>query len=87
MDGSLLAVTVLLGLVGLRWILLGVGAALLLRPVSSCPACFQPTLLQEVTWLIRRAAPWLEWRFCPHCRWQGPARRVSLGASPVTRRQ
>jgi hypothetical protein len=74
-DSSTLAVLVLLGLVVLRAILLAVGVALIVRPVSQCPAC-----LESTTWLLHRPvlryfAPWLEWRFCTHCGWQGPSRR------------
>jgi len=68
-----LAVVVLLGLVALRWILLGIGAALILRPVERCPACFGDTVpLHRPT--LRRLAPWLEWRWCTHCQWSGPSR-------------
>lgn len=68
-----LAVIVLLGLVVLRWILLGIGAALILRPVDRCPACFADTIQLHRPFL-RRIAPWLEWRWCAHCNWSGPAR-------------
>jgi hypothetical protein len=74
-DLSWAAAIVLAGFVVLRWILLGLGAALLIRPVRDCPACFGPTFaLQRPR--LQRLAPWLEWRFCPRCRWQGPGRRV-----------
>ena len=66
---------VFLGLVLLRGVLIAVGAALLVRPVRQCPACFQATVELQRVWL-RRLAPWLEWRWCPHCGWAGPARRV-----------
>lgn len=73
MDASVVAVMILLGLVALRWIVIGVGVALLLRPVRECPACFEETfgLHHRVLRYIR----WLEWRWCPHCGWHGPARR------------
>ncbi len=74
MDPSELAVLVLLGLVLLRGLLLALGAALLLRPVVECPACFGSTFPQRKRWL-RWVLPWAEWRFCVHCGWQGPARR------------
>ena len=80
MDFSGFTVIVLLGLVLLRWVLLAVGAALVLRPVAECPACFEPvTLLLQRRWL-RTLAPWLEWRFCPRCGWQGPAKKLESGA-------
>jgi hypothetical protein len=75
-DHSTIAVLILLGMVAMRWVIIGIGAAMLLRPVRDCPACFKPTLALRRVWL-RRAAPWLEWRWCPHCGWQGPARRIT----------
>lgn len=68
-----LAIVVLLGLVVLRWVLLGIGAALILRPVDSCPACMAETHALHRPWL-RRLAPWLEWRWCMACGWSGPAK-------------
>lgn len=66
---------ILLALVLLRWGVLLVGAALVVRPVSDCPACREPTLLLHTPWL-RRLAPLFEWRWCPACGWQGPGRRT-----------
>jgi len=54
-------------------ILIGIGAALILRAVPDCPACFAPTFLLQRKWL-RRILPWLEWRFCPQCGWHGPSK-------------
>jgi hypothetical protein len=71
---------VFLGLVVLRGVLLAVGAALIVRPVVECPACFRDTLGLQRKWLVK-AAPWLEWRWCPHCGWSGPARRVRQRSS------
>jgi hypothetical protein len=71
-------VIVLLGLVALRGVLLGIGAALIVRPVIECPACFAATSGLYHPWL-RRIVPWLEWRFCVHCGWSGPGRRVVSG--------
>jgi hypothetical protein len=83
LDFSNVAVLVLIGLVLLRGILIGVGAALILRAVTDCPACFSPTYLLQRKWL-RRFLPWLEWRFCPHCGWQGPSKRQLVRpAQPV----
>ena len=73
MDSSAITVVVLLGLVMLRFILLGLGAALIIRPVVECPACFASTFALHRPWLCR-LIPWLEWRWCPHCGWSGPAR-------------
>lgn len=69
-------VLVLLALALLRFGIITAGAVLLIRPVRACPACFAATLLIERRWL-GRFAPRLEWRWCPHCRWQGLARRES----------
>jgi hypothetical protein len=74
-DPSVAAVIVLLALVVLRGVLIGVGAALILRPVRACPACFEATFTLHRPWL-RVVASWLEWRFCPTCGWSGPARRT-----------
>jgi hypothetical protein len=75
-DTSSAAVIILVGFVALRWAAIGIGAALLLRPVRSCPACFAPTFVLYRRWL-RRLAPWLEWRWCAACGWQGPARHLA----------
>ena len=65
----------LLALVLLRVAVILAAALLLIAPVSACPACFQPSLPIRRAWLTP-FAPWFEWRWCPHCGWQGPARRV-----------
>jgi hypothetical protein len=77
LESSTLTVIVLLLLVGLRWALLAVGVALLVRPVSSCPACTAASTLGLHRPWLRWIVSWLEWRWCPQCGWQGPARRVS----------
>jgi len=76
LENSTLTVIVLLLLVGLRWVLLAVGVALLVRPVSSCPACAASSTLGLHRPWLRWLTSWLEWRWCPQCGWQGPARRV-----------
>lgn len=73
-DVSTIPVVVLGVLVLLRWGLLVFAAALLLRPATSCPACSRPTLVIRrpiLTAMLRM----VEWRWCPACRWEGPARR------------
>lgn len=70
-------VLVFLGLVLLRVLAVGIGAALIIRPVRSCPACFQATLPIRKKWL--RPARAYEWRWCPACGWQGVGRRVPAG--------
>lgn len=65
---------VLLALVLLRAGLILLGAALILRPVSACPACFRDTFLLRRR-ILATLAPWVEWRWCPHCGWQGPSKR------------
>ncbi|MBI4409718.1 MAG: hypothetical protein HY561_08430 [Gemmatimonadetes bacterium] len=69
---------VLLGFVLLRFVLVLLAAALLVRPVTACPACFRPSLPIQRAWLAR-LAPWFEWRWCPHCGWQALARRRRAG--------
>ncbi|MGH8434812.1 MAG: hypothetical protein ACRERX_10060 [Pseudomonas sp.] len=70
----MVVVLVLGGLVLLRFVLIGVGAALIIRPVVDCPACFHQSLKIRYRWLTLLGS-WLEWRWCPHCGWQGPARK------------
>jgi len=79
MDPTAAAVYVLLGLVALRVIIVGIGAALLLRPVRDCPACFADATFRAHHRWLRLLAPWLEWRFCPRCGWHGPSRRLARG--------
>ncbi|MFP3947254.1 MAG: hypothetical protein ACLFWG_00860 [Longimicrobiales bacterium] len=74
----MIAVAVLVGLVLLRWGLLFVGALLLVARVRDCPACFEPTFKLRRPWL-RRLAPWLQWRWCPTCGWQGLSRKADGG--------
>jgi hypothetical protein len=87
-DSSAITVVVLLGLVVLRGVLLAVGAALIIRPVVECPACFSTTFALHRPW-FRRLVPWLEWRWCADCGWSGPARyledRPSLRQPPASR--
>ncbi|MBI4521885.1 MAG: hypothetical protein HY701_13695 [Gemmatimonadetes bacterium] len=82
----MVAFYVFLVLVLMRVIIVSVGAALLIQPVSHCPACFQPTIAIANRWL-RLLTLRFEWRWCPHCRWQGPARRsapASRAPRPAT---
>lgn len=80
---GMLIVAVLFGLVLLRWVVLAVGVFLLLPRVRECPACFRSTIAVRRPWL-RRLLPWLEWRWCLSCGWEGPSR--TGGRSPVPRR-
>lgn len=73
-DLSVSAAVVLGALVLLRWGFIFVGALLLLRPARSCPACFRRTLRIRRP-LLTAVLPMAEWRWCPSCRWEGPARR------------
>lgn len=71
------AVIVLFALALLRWGLLLAGAALLLRRVDACPACFEGTVRIRRPWL-ERMLPGLTWRWCPACRWEGPSREKPI---------
>lgn len=73
--GSMTIVLVLLALSLARFALVAGLAALLIRRVRACPACGAETLPLRRRWL-EIVAPRYEWRWCPHCRWQGPARRA-----------
>ena len=68
----MIVVYVFLALVVLRVLLIGVGAALLIRPVLQCPACFHDTL--KLRRPVLALGNWIEWRWCPSCGWQGLAR-------------
>ena len=87
---ELAVAVVLLGLVVLRVLIVTVLGLLIIRPVRECPACFEPTV--PIRWpLVLRLATGFEWRWCPSCRWQGPARKVSgrrasTGNRPTERR-
>jgi hypothetical protein len=70
----MVAAFVLVVLIVLRVTLLTIGSVLLVRPVRSCPACFHSTAPVLHPWLERFTR--LEWRWCAHCGWSGPARRV-----------
>jgi hypothetical protein len=64
---------VFFGMVLLRVVLVGAFALAVVRPVSSCPACFSRTTLPiRPRWhrLLPRA---FEWRWCPSCGWQAIA--------------
>lgn len=67
-------VSILLALSLLRIVAVAVGAAMLIKPVRACPACYQDTVSIRRLWLDRLARKY-EWRWCPHCRWEGLARR------------
>jgi hypothetical protein len=69
----MIVVYVFIGLVVLRFIVLAIGAALIIKPVHDCPACFQQSVKIRYTWLAR-LLPWYEWRWCPYCGWEGPSR-------------
>jgi hypothetical protein len=62
-------------LVLFRLVLIGVVGFLIIRPVRDCPACFEPTVPIRLRWLAR-VSPRFEWRWCPECGWEGPARRA-----------
>ena len=79
-------ILVLLALTLLRVGLLAAGAALLIRPVRACPACRRETVRIRVRWLDRVGRRY-EWRWCPHCRWEGLALRTpGIGRSGAARR-
>lgn len=77
----MLIVAVLFLLVLLRWGLLVVGAALVIPRIRSCPACFADTVPVRRRWL-RAVLPWLQWRWCPTCGWEGPSSRAESELVP-----
>ncbi len=66
---------ILFGLVFLRVVVVTAVGFLIIRPVRDCPACFQPTVPIKMTWLARISSHF-EWRWCPECHWEGPARKA-----------
>lgn len=68
-------VAVLGALVGLRVLAVAFIVAFIVRPVLSCPACFQSTVPIRKEWL-RLFRSHLEWRWCANCGWEGLARRL-----------
>ena len=72
-----LAVAVILFffLVFLRLALIAVVGLFIIRPARDCPACFRPTVPIRKRWLAWFNSA-LEWRWCPECRWEGPARKA-----------
>ncbi len=73
---ELAVVVILFFLVLLRFTVITVLGLLIIRPVRDCPACFRPTVPIRMTWLTRLYST-LEWRWCPECQWEGPARKMS----------
>lgn len=75
----MIAVLVLAALVVVRWGILLVAAAVLVPEVRGCPACFARTAPIHRP-CLSRLVPWVEWRWCARCGWQGPARKAGTGA-------
>lgn len=75
---------VLGGLVALRALAVAFLVYFIIRPVRACPACFRDTFPLKKRWLavLGLAARSLEWRWCPFCGWEGPARRLRVPAPP-----
>ncbi|HUF51780.1 MAG TPA: hypothetical protein VMN60_13220 [Longimicrobiales bacterium] len=75
----MLLITVFAALVLIRYLAILALAALIIRPVRACPACFADTFPVRQRWL-RPLAGQYEWRWCPTCGWQAIARRTPLRA-------
>jgi hypothetical protein len=73
-------IAVLGALVGLRVAAVAFIVAFIVRPVTSCPACFRSTFPIRKGWL-RLLRTHLEWRWCPTCGWEGLARRLPRARS------
>jgi hypothetical protein len=50
-------------------------AYLALRPGRLCPHCGGVTNPVVLRRLLRLLSPWLQWRWCSRCGWEGPGRR------------
>jgi hypothetical protein len=78
----MLLIAIFFGLVAIRYAAVLFLAALIIRPVRSCPACLVAhTIPIRQPWL-RPIARQYEWRWCPACGWQALARRVAPGHLP-----
>ena len=71
-------VGILFFLVLLRLLVVTLVGFAIIRPVRDCPACFRPTVPIRMTWLARLSSSF-EWRWCPECHWEGPARKTVAG--------
>ena len=69
----MIVVYVFAALVLLRVVLIAVGAALIVREVHACPACFNESVPVQRP-MLRFFLPWIEWRWCTYCGWEGPSR-------------
>lgn len=71
----MLLIAIFVALVAVRYAAVLFLAALIVRPVRECPACFAASTIPiQPSWL-RPIARHYEWRWCPACGWQALARR------------
>jgi hypothetical protein len=85
---ELAVIAIFFGIVVLRIAFISIVALMIIRPVRDCPACFRATIPVRRRWLNSLASAF-EWRWCPACRWEGPALRLSppqASLAPKTRR-
>ena len=66
-------VTTFVALVLIRFFAVMVLVFLVIKPVSSCPACFAAETVTIQRPLLRLLGSNLEWRWCPDCGWEALA--------------
>lgn len=65
-----------IGLVLLRFAAVLFLAALVVRPVDACPACFAPRTIPVRLRILRPLGSRYQWRWCPACGWQALTARA-----------
>ena len=70
-------VLVFAGLIVLRMLAIAALAALIIKPVQACPACFASSTFPVRYGFLRWLGRAYEWRWCPACGWEALARRVN----------
>ena len=68
-------ILVFVALVLLRFLAVVGLAALVIRPVNDCPACFASSTVTVRRGFLRLLGRAYEWRWCPSCGWEALARR------------
>lgn len=71
-------VLVFAGLIALRMLAIAALAALIIKPVRACPACFASSTLPVRYGFLRLIGRSYEWRWCPACGWEALARRANI---------
>ena len=65
----------LVGILSMLLVVTGSVACLALPRERLCPHCGGATNPVVLRRLLRLLSPWLQWRWCSRCSWEGPGRR------------